>query len=553
MKRFLLLFFIFFASADGIAQQLTLKISGGNDIENRIIDSVSYKKKHADLKSVKNAVTQFSETLTKIGFLENTIIASEKHSDTIYNYAASLGQKTKSIFLSIPVGLQNEIAIDSKSGIAEVGITSAEAFLKNITSQLENRGFALAKIKLDNFRKNGNNLYADLIVDFGTKRQLNDIVIKGYEKFPEGHLANIKRQYRKKTFSQQNLKRIYDDFEKFRFVKQTKYPEILFTKDTTKVYAYLEKAKPSKFEGFIGFSNNEQSNVKLNGYLDLLLVNILNSGEELSLYWKSDGEDQKTFNLGLELPYIFKSRLGLKTSLNIFKQDSTFQNTRTAIDLGYFFDYNKRLYLGYQSAESSDIQNQNTASISDYENAFITADFEYRGFKTGDFLFPEQTRLSLKAGSGSRRSKLNADSQAFISLDAFHNFYLDEKNIFHIRTQNYYLKSTHYIINELYRFGGINSVRGFNENSLQGNTLLTILTEYRFRITQSLYLHSITDYGYFEDSAAKNNGTLFGFGFGFGLLTKNGLLNLVYANGNANHQEIKLSNSIVHISFKTNF
>jgi len=57
----------------------------------------------------------------------------------------------------------------------------------------------------------------------------------------------------------------------------------------------------------------------------------------MALFWKSDGKDQKTFNASLEIPYIFKSPLGIKSQLNIFKQDSTFQNTKTAIDLGYYF------------------------------------------------------------------------------------------------------------------------------------------------------------------------------------------------------------------------
>ncbi len=61
-------------------------------------------------------------------------------------------------------------------------------------------------------------------------------------------------------------------------------------------------------------------------------MNNLNAGEEFTLYWKSDGKNQKTFNIGIELPYIFKSPFGLKANLNIFKQDSTFQNTKTAID-----------------------------------------------------------------------------------------------------------------------------------------------------------------------------------------------------------------------------
>jgi len=130
---------------------------------------------------------------------------------------------------------------------------------------------------------------------------------------------------------------------------------------------------------------------------------------------------------------------------------------------------------------------------------------------------------------------------------------LNDKNSFNIKSQNFYLQSENYIINELYRFGGINSIRGFNENSLQGNLLTSILTEYRYVLTPSIYIHSIIDYGYYQDRTSDINDRVLGLGFGFGLLTKNGLLNLVYANGSTKDQTIKFSNSIIHISFKTTF
>ena len=134
-----------------------------------------------------------------------------------------------------------------------------------------------------------------------------------------------------------------------------------------------------------------------------------------------------------------------------------------------------------------------------------------------------------------------------------HNIYLNAKNVVNIKSQNYYLQSSSYIINELYRFGGINSIRGFNENSLQGNAFSSILTEYRYVLSPSIYAHTIIDYGYFQDKTSDTDNNLLCFGFGFGLLTKNGLFNLIYANGSTKEQAIKLSNSIIHISFKATF
>ncbi|WP_309640149.1 hypothetical protein [Flavobacterium sp.] len=532
-----------------------MKIVSQSTAEQKSIDSIGYNKILDDAKSIVNETKSLSEKLTQSGYIESEIENNQKINDSTFLYQFRLGRRVA--FIHIYIGKDSALKsldlFDSKKDTLTIPYPEIETFLKLTLTRLEKKGFALSKLRLINIKKTNQNLTAELYAQTEKIRHLDDIVINGYDKFPESHKHNLKRIYKKKLFNQDNLKNIYSDIEKFRFVKQTRYPEILFTTDSTKVYVYLEKVKSNNFDGFIGFANDENKKVSVTGYLDLTLNNLLNTGETFSLYWKSDGNDQKTFNAKIELPYIFKSPFGLKAQLNIFKQDSTFQNTQTALDLGYFFNYNTRLYLGYQSAESSDIQNQNTSSISDYENSFVTTQFEFVDFKSDEFLFPEKTKVDFKFGIGSRKSKFTKNDQMFLNANIKHTFFLNDKNNFNIKSQNYYLNSDIYIVNELYRFGGINSIHGFNENSLQAHLFSSLLTEYRYIIAPNLYVHSIIDYGYYQDKTTNNGGSLLGIGFGFGLATKNGLFNIVYANGSTKEQEIKGSNSIVHISFKTQF
>lgn len=555
LKKIFLFLFMIIISRNISAQEFRLKIIGQNEKENKIIDSIGYVLKHKNAKSMLDENNIFYEKLTKKGYLESQLAENFKLNDSTFYFKYNLGKKIKHARIYIGIKSQENVAgiYSIKNDTLTIPYEEIEAFLNATLKKLETTGFSMAKVKLVNIQKTKDFLSADLSIATEIKRQVNDIVINGYDKFPEGHKKNIIRLYRNKVFNQKNLDKLYNDFEKFRFVKQSKYPEILFTKDSTKIYVYLEKTKPNTFDGFVGFTNNENKKVIFSGYLDLVLNNVLNSGEKLSLYWKSDGQDQKTFNLGMELPYIFKSPLGIKAELNIFKQDSTFQNSKTAINLGYYFNYNTRLYIGYQATESSDIQNVNSSTLSDFNNSYITTTLEYVDFMNDDFLFPEKTSFDLKIGTGKRDAKLISDNQFFGSLFVKHNFYLNQKNIVNIKSQNFYLQSGSYIVNELQRFGGINSIRGFNENSLQGNVFSSILSEYRYILTSNLYVHSIIDYGYIQDKTSDSSGNLLGFGFGFGLLSKNGLFNLVYANGSTNNQTIKLSNSIVHISFKASF
>lgn len=554
MKNFFLLLFLFSYCFSAKAQNLHLKLEGISSEETKIIDSIGYKKQHENAKSILEETNNFSSTLFKKGYLESQLLNQKKVNDSTFIFYYSVGKQTNSIHIYIgSLSEEEKKLLEFDSDTIKLQTSQVEDFMNSNLAKLEQNGYSLSELQLVNHKKEDNHLLANLQLKTEKKRNLNDIVIVGYTKFPEGIRRNITKQYRKRAFNQENLKQLNNNFKALPFVNQIKYPEILFTKDSTKVYVYLEKTRANRFDGFIGFANEENTGIRFNGYLDLLLNNALNTGEKVNLYWKSDGKKQTTFNIGAELPYIFKSPLGIKANLKIFKQDSTFQNTTTDLNLGYYFSYNSKMYLGYQSAESVDIQKSNNAFISSYSNSFWTTSYEFTNYNIDDFLFREKTSLFLKFGIGNRKSKIETNSQYFVQLNAHHNFYLNKKNSIAVKNQSFYLQSDNYIINELYRFGGINSIRGFSENSLQASLFSGIMAEYRYTLSPSMYVHTITDYGYFQDKSSNLKDNLLGLGFGFGMLTKNGLFNLIYANGSTSEQAIKLSNSIVHISFKTNF
>jgi hypothetical protein len=547
------------------AQNFQLKLIGNSESETKTLDSLNHNTNHKNLKSIVDELTIATEKLSKMGYLENRMLENAKENDSSYLAKFRLGERINSIHIYIgrdPI-LIDLISLDKTKDSIILPYGEIESFLNQTLLKLEQKGFALAKLKLSTIQKKKKSLYANLQLESGRQRQLNSIVVQHAEgdkknSFPKGHLAQLNRKYHNTTFNQDVVRRIHDDFEKIRFVSQIKYPEILFTKDTTKVYVYLDKRKSNTFDGYIGFANNENNKIRFNGYLDVTLENTLRVGEQFSLYWKSDGNDQKTFMTGIELPYLFKSPLSLKAQIHIFKQDSTFQNTKKAIDLGYFIDYNTRIYLGYQSTESSDIQNKNSKTLSDYTNSYLTSKLEYSKLNTTNSNFLEKSSLFITTGFGKRITNdspetIGTNKQFYIKLDVLHAFYLNQKNCININSRTNFLKSETYIINELFRFGGSNSIRGFAENSLQANFLSAIQTEYRYVASPSLYIHSIMDYGFYQDDSAKNKGDLIGLGLGIGLHTKNGLLKIAFANGIFNNQEVKFYNTFIHINYNIKF
>jgi hemolysin activation/secretion protein len=252
----------------------------------------------------------------------------------------------------------------------------------------------------------------------------------------------------------------------------------------------------------------------------------------------------------------------LRGQLNIFKQDSTFQNTKTALALSYYLDYDTRIYLGYQSTLSSDIQNSNNSLITDYKSSYLTSELAYSKIYNRNSMFLHRSRLNIKTGIGTRETNKLLDNSAinkqfYFDLLAMHTFYLNEKNSINIKSKNYFLQSTNYITNELFRFGGVNSIRGFTENSLQANLMTALLTEYRYAASPTLYFYTIIDYSILQDSSLQTEtslkSTLLRLRIGLGIKTKSGILKISIAAGSPSDQKIEFSNPILHLNYNLKF
>jgi hypothetical protein len=547
------------------SQTIQLKIIGKTTAETKIIDSIGYSATPQNAKLLLNEINTISKKLKETGYINNRILENKKENDSSYSTKIALGKRIKNVHIYI--GIKNNMFLaqffQTNQDSVILPYSQIEVFLKHTLQNLEKKGYAFAKVKLINIQQKNQNLYADLLISTDGKRNLNTIEIKYSNQqqkklFPKGAEKQIQKKYKNTIFNQKTIEQIYEDFEKFGFINQIKYPEILFTKDTTKVFVYLEKRKANNFDGYLGFNSDGNKKIQFNGYLDLTLVNALRNGEELSINWKNDGNNQKLFNADLNIPYLFNSSIAIKAQINIFKQDSIFQNTKTALQLGYFINYNKRIYLGYETTESSDIQNLNNQNLTDYKNTFYSTSLEFKKNNNKNKLFSTKSLLDLTIGTGKRTTIDNPSlNQNFANFNIMNDFYINEKNIVNIKNQNYYLKSKNYITNELYRFGGINSVRGFAENSLQANLMMALMTEYRYLISPNLYFNSILDYCYYEDqtisSIKSNNEKLLGIGFGLGAQTLNGLLKFAITNGKTMTEEIKFTNTIVTINYSVKF
>lgn len=555
---FTILFYLLCAQAL-TAQNLFLKAIGESDQETQAIDSLGYTTSFDNYSSIASEIELLKSKLSAVGYIEHLLQELVKENDTSYLARFSLRTKYKTIRIDyegmVDVDLLKRTGYLNKQQELIIPIPFLEATLESINTAIANQGNPFSSLIITDIVKlNNTELKGSLSVSEPQTRSIDKLIIKGYEKFPKSFLRRYLKIKTGQSFNLEEIKSKTANLNDLVFANQIKDPEVLFTQDSTILYMYIEKVRSNTFDGFLGFGTNEATNkLEFDGYLDLNLTNNLNYGESLRLLYKSDENDQQTFDLKLDAPYLFKSPVGINFNLNIFKRDSSFVTVSQTAKINYQINSRQLVSAGISTVNSTDLLDIPTAAITDFSSNQFVLNYVYTKRQNYDLLFPINFLFDITGGTGNRSFGDIDEQQSNFFINTYKIFNLNDRNSIFTRFSGNYLVSDNYLENELPRFGGINSIRGFEENSLIANLFGVLNTEYRYKLNNSIYVHSVIDAAYFENQVSDQKGKLFGFGFGFGLLTKAGLFRFNYTSAKTENQKFRLSDSKIHISLTTRF
>ena len=468
-----------------------------------------------------------------------------------------LNQKIDSLY----IGIKKEDLIYIPKGIKiddlEIGLPyqNVEIFQKAIIEKLKAQGLSFGKSFLTDLEyRNAHALNARLIIDSGLKRRIDKINIKGYESLPKSYISYLTGLKIGSEFIESQIQQKTEKLDNIPFISVKKPTEVLFKKDSTELFLYLEKFNSNTFDGFLGFGNNETSDFELNGYLNMVLLNNLNFGERLGVIYKNDGNGQQTFEGNVELPFVFSSPVTIGADLRIFRRDSAFSNSSQTVELKYYLNEKLNLKGAAEFTNSTSLEQENLNSISeidDYKSSFYGIGAEY--LKLGPRqLFGVNTFVNLNLSAGSRKTE-NDTEQYKLSLSGQHQININYRNRLYLNLNSQILISDNFLNNELFRFGGVNSIRGFAENSLLASRFAVLQTEYRYILDANLYANTVIDVGNYENKLNNVNENIVGYGAGIGLKSQAGIFNLIIANSVSDVQESTFSNTRIHINFTSFF
>ncbi len=455
----------------------------------------------------------------------------------------------------------NEAHVKMPDSLSKAMKTSPEFFTKNLDSlkreinrKYIEKGFAFSRVTSTySGMKDGIPVVQIGVVE-DRKRKIDGFVVKGYEKVPKRFIKNLEKEYRGKTYDEKNLVAINQSLQNHQYISLERPPQTLFTKDSTSIYLFMQKKKVNTFDGIIGFGNDKSEKFTFNGTLNLQFRNMFNGFESIGLYWQRNPDKGQTFDMHTDIPYLFKSNVGTNININIYRQDSTFANVK--MQPAAYYHISNRQKIGFRGTfETSTVMDSLYVQGKDYSKKGIGVWYDYSE-PTDIELFLYRTRLRAEADLISThysKEEITASQTRFF-LFGERNFHISGNHWLNLKGESALMNSKNeFTVNELLRFGGWNSMRGFNENSLFADFYYYGNAEYRYLVSNQAFFDVFLQYGQLNSKTLGLKPKMYSFGLGFNFFLPIGLMSFQISNGSEFGNVIRFGDTKIHWGILTRF
>lgn len=533
-------------------------------------------------------IKTFRDTSTVSAFLDNKIskliskgyisasLDSISFSDTSIAYIYK-GKK----YLWGNVEFAKEFEIIGNNQLQKTIKKSKEIELKEIENKIErtinyfeNNGYPFCSIKLNDVEFIDGKVNCRIELDKNKQIKIDSIIVKGNAKISKKYLQRYLNIKPGDLYNEKRISQITKSISNLNFLTETQESDVLFYEDKIKIILYIDKKQASRFDGILGVIPEDKTSGRLllTGELNLFLVNSLAHGETMGFAWQKTDDETQNVDLIFDYPYVFNTILGVGTNFNLLKQDTSFLNLRFKALLNFILSNNNKLSLFLENKTSS------LLSVTEYINTTVLPPFAdtkltlygiglnlrntdrfyspmngyivYIEASVGEKKIEKNSKLPQNIYDDLELNSLQIESQ--LSIETF--IKIRKRTSLKIANQTKYISNDNLFANELYRFGGLKSIRGFKENELYADFLnvSTIQLNYYYEKYSSFYLFS--DFAYYENHVNEFiHDTPLGIGIGANFSSKAGIFTVSYAIGKQFNNSFDLQTARIHFGYIAQF
>ena len=447
---------------------------------------------------------------------------------------------------------------------------------EKIITYCENNGYPFAMVKLDSIMLGEDNIIAgSLNLTKNQRVTIDTIIVKGNSRLHPKFIRNYFNIRQGDLYNESRIRKINARMQELPFVTEVRPHEVVFIDNTAKLILYLDKKRASQFDGILGIAPNDDVDGKLllTGDIKLKLLNAFNRGELIDFNWRKLEASSQDLKFNFNFPFLFNTPFGIDYKLHLYKKDTSYLTLSNKLGVQVLFNGYNHVMAFFES------QMSNLLSTDGLE--FATTLPEYADINTTLYgLGMDYSRLNyrynprkgfrfdLTAAIGSKKIKKNpnvnqelydsiplSSTLYRLQLDAAGFIPLFRSSTLMIRNQSGFLENENLFENELFRIGGLKTLRGFDEESISASIYSIFTLEYRFLFDLNSYFNIFFDGAYYEQNTTSGyfKDTPYGVGVGVNFETRAGIFSLSYAMGSRDGQPLQFKAAKIHFGLTARF
>lgn len=439
----------------------------------------------------------------------------------------------------------------------------------------ENHGFPFTEVFLQDVDIQQDTISAVLRIEPHQYIVFDSIVWKGNAKVRNSYLYPYLNWRRKRAYNEAVVAAVPQRMRELPFVTETRPAGVEFVDDKAVLYLFIDKKKTNQFDGYLGIVpvDERTGKVGIAGELNLTLRNIFGIGEGFDLLWRSPKPKSQFLNVNVDFPYLFRTALGVNFNFLLDKTDTTYLSMNYLLGLKYSLLGNSALTL-YFDYTTSDLLTANALSAdaanlshADFRKTMYGLQFRFRRL---DFLYNPRKGVDLMvdAAVGQRRILQNAQADSLlykdVALRSVHWRFsaqiqgyvpLHKRWVLVLGVRGGALFGAQNLANELFKFGGMNTLRGFDEDAIAASSFAIFNAEVRFLFAKIAYFNLFGNVSWYEQRLGNQYVSDFPYGFGVGLAfeTKPGIFFVSYALGSQQGNPLSFRTGKIHFGMALTF
>lgn len=580
-----LLTLLLITRGESFAQKIELKL------DNQTIQKeLKYKRFHDTQEEARVELNQLLFKLRDKGYLASSIDSSQFKNNKLIGYI-HIGALYK--WVTLRVSKQEEWLFNShlfkeKDYLNKVvSLNDWNDFQRNVIEYLENNGYPFASIYLDSVVID-TNLEARINVQRNELIRIDSIELKGLTSVSKNYLYHYLGIFPGDLYKEKLIESIDEAIEMLPFINMTSNKEVLFEKNKATIKLNLNDNMVSHFNAVLGVlpDGNISSRLVLTGDVLMNIENPWGGGRKVFLNWRRLNATIQELDAFFNNPYLLNSSVGANIGIKIFKDDSSFLNVKQKTGVQYLFRGDNYLEAFIEINQSNVIHidtnyivqyrslpEQLDASTYFYgvEWKQLKYDYKYNPRKGyGSFLNFAIGSKEIKTSGIIRNLKdINGDDFSFLydSIELKTNTYriaydfnwyfpLGKIWIAHIQNKGGKIFNKHILENELYRLGGLNSLRGFDESSILVSSYYITTLESKWMLDKDSYFYLFSDFAYWfnevnlrDNDSFNNSDRPISIGAGVNFKTKAGIFAINYAIGKQFGNPFNIKGAKIHLGY----